>query len=200
MVNNYQENQKALQKEAHEILHELKLIDLLKKFGSPQITGSVRLGLMTCKDIDIFVKTKPDYDNFLEFVSIIFKYKKVYSLQIQDYRKSVHKNRPQGIYCGIRYLKGKNEDSIWKIDVWFMEKSDAEKTIKIVNEKLTDTKRNIILKIKNEMRKQKIWGKKISGVEVYNAVLNENIKNLKDFENYLKKKNVKVYLEKEYKI
>lgn len=45
--------QDELQQEAHKILGEIHLMNLLSKYGKPEVIGSVALGLMTWRDIDI---------------------------------------------------------------------------------------------------------------------------------------------------
>lgn len=140
---------------------------------------------MAWEDIDIVVKCEPDYDHFLDVVNLLFKEEKVYSLNIQDFRKSIHPDRPQGIYCGVQYLK--REDVFWKIDIWFLPQSSSEDVVKEVRNKLNDDTREIILTIKNEMREKTKHGKEVSGMDVYKAVLDAGVKNLEEFKEYLKK-------------
>lgn len=52
------EQQSQLQKQAKEVLQTLGLISLLKKYGDPVIVGSMSLGLMTWRDLDIEVVMK----------------------------------------------------------------------------------------------------------------------------------------------
>lgn len=197
-MSKYTKKNKLLQKEANEILSDLQLVELLKKYGRLKIVGSLALGLMSWKDIDLLVETKPSYNDCLEVVNYLFKIKKVYNLHLQDFRKSVFIDRPKGIYIGIKYLNGKTKDDLWKIDVWFMETSKTEQTLDFVKENLTNDTRKIILEIKNEIRK-KAWGKKISGLDVYKAVLSHEVKTLEEFKQYLKNQNKTVWIDKKYK-
>jgi len=44
---------KNSKRQAHEVLEALNLLHFLSKYGRPKIVGSVALGLMTWRDIDI---------------------------------------------------------------------------------------------------------------------------------------------------
>ena len=187
---NYFEKQKKLHKQADKILKDLNLMEVLKKYGNPKIVGSYALELMSWPDIDIVVVTEPNYKQYLDLVTYLFKKENVYSLNLQDFRKSIFPDRPQGIYCGISYLVKPN--IFWKIDVWFMADVKALDIVNEVKSKLTDTNREIILKIKNEMREKTKYGKEVSGIDVYQAVLDNGVKDLKGFRQYLKQQNRKL--------
>lgn len=182
----YSQEQKNLKNKAEEILKDLDLIKHLQKYGEVNFVGSYALNLIVKKDIDIVVTSSMDYQDFLEFVNYLFPLSNVYNLYLQDFRKSIHPERPQGIYCGIQYLV--KPDIFWKIDVWFLPKegNGAKKLVDWVKERLTDENRKIILKIKNEMLETK-HGKEISGMDVYKAVLEHKVTDLEGFRVYLKK-------------
>jgi len=186
---NYFEKQKKLHKQAEKILKDLNLIEVLKKYGVPKIVGSYALELMSWPDIDIVVITEPNYKHYLNLVNYLFEKEDIYSLNLQDFRKSIYPDRPQGIYCGISYIVKPN--TFWKIDVWFFPDVKAFDVINEVKSKLTDINRAIILKIKNEMREKIKHGKEISGIDVYKAVLENGVRDLEGFRQYLKKKSYK---------
>lgn len=173
----------SLQKEAKEVLDNLDLLSILNKVGEPNIVGSLELNLMSHRDIDIVVRCNPDYEKFLKIVNELFRKEEVYDMAIQDFRKSIHSNRPQGIYCKINYLR--KPDLFWKIDIWFIKHSTAEDVVDWVKPKLTDVNKKLILKIKNEMREKIKNGKQISGYKVYKAVLEYDVKDLEEFKKYL---------------
>ena len=58
--------------------------------------------------------------------------------------------------------------------------------VNAIKPKLNEENRLIILKIKNEMRDKTKHGKEVSGIDVYKAVLENGVKNLKQFRKYLK--------------
>ncbi len=183
----YIQKQDQLHSKATEIINDLELRGILSKHGQVAFVGSFALKLMSWEDVDIVVYAEPNIDNFLNTVDTIFRKENVYNINIQDFRKSIHPNRPQGLYCGISYLV--KPDVFWKIDVWFLpaEADNALKTVEWVNERLTPENRDIILSIKNEMREKTLHGKEVTGGAVYKAVLESNVKNLDGFRDYLKK-------------
>lgn len=76
----------------------------------------------------------------------------------------------------------------WKIDLWVVDKERAEGSEIYSNnilKKLTDKKRILILEIKKEYLTDKEYGKLFSSKEVYDAVLNKNVKSVKEFKNYI---------------
>lgn len=184
-TNRYITKQKLLQKEAYSILDGLDLIDFLSKFGKPTLVGSVALGLMSWPDIDIVVESQLKIEDYLETVDYLFQKEDVYSMSLQDFRKSIYSDRPQGLYCGVTYLV--KPKTFWKIDIWFLPDVKALELVENVRLKLTDENRKIILKIKNEMREKTKHGKEVSGMDVYKAVLENNVNNLSEFRKYLKK-------------
>ena len=181
----YIQKQQNLHNKANEILKDLDLISFLSKKGEVNFVGSYALGLMSWEDIDTVVNGNQNIDDYLDVVNYLFKQVNVYSLSVQDFRKSIFPNRPQGIYCGVSYLV--KPDIFWKIDIWFMEQDDktALELVNKIKSKLNDKNRETILKIKNEMKSQG-WGKVVSGMDVYNAVLDKDIKDTEQFRKYLK--------------
>ncbi len=184
-MTNYLKEQALLKKQAGNILKDLNLLPELNKYGEVNFVGSYALDLIVKKDIDIVVSTSVNYKDFLKLVDYLFPLTNIYNLTLWDFRKSIHPERPQGIYCGISYLI--KPDTFWKIDIWFMPKegNGAKQLVDWVKKRLTNDNREIILKIKNEMLNTK-HGKEISGMDVYKAVLEKNVKNLDGFRDYLK--------------
>jgi len=182
---------RKLKDKAKLILDELDIIRILKKVGRVEIVGSYALDLMSWEDIDITVTGELDYKKYLEVANYMFQKEKVYSLNLQDFRKSIYPNRPQGIYLGVKYLE--DPDIFWKIDIWFFNKGErsAKDIVEFVKENITKEKREIILNIKNKIREKTESGKEISGKEVYEAVLREGIEDLRGFKRYMTSKGFK---------
>lgn len=183
----YVQKQRILNKKALLILKDLHLIEILSKFGEVHIVGSVALGLMSWPDIDLIVLAKPNVKNFIKLVSDLFPMRLVYSMNIQDFRKSIYPNRPKGLYCGLQYIEKPN--IFWKIDIWFLLKSEdrALSMVEWVKDNMNEEMRRKILRIKNQMRDKLENGKQISGMEVYKAVIEKNVTSLTEFENIIKK-------------
>lgn len=185
LVEDYLEKQSSLQRQAEKILSDLGLISFLSKFGKPTIVGSYALSLMSWPDIDIVVVSPMKIQDYLETVTYLFPKQNIYSLSLQDFRKSIYLDRPQGLYCGISYLV--KPKTFWKIDIWFMPEAKALNLVNSVKSRLTNENRLTILKIKNEMREKTKHGKEVSGMDVYKAVLDNGVKDLEEFRKYLKK-------------
>ena len=180
----YLNKQNLLHKEAERILLELNLINFLSRLGKPTIVGSFALNLMSWPDIDIVVVSEMEIQGYLDTANYLFQKQNVYSLNLQDFRKSIYSDRPQGLYCGVCYLV--KPKTFWKIDIWFLPDAKALDLVKSVKSKLNDKNRLTILKIKNEMRESTKHGKEVSGMDVYKAVLEKGVKNLTEFRSYLK--------------
>lgn len=189
-MDSYLKRAKGLHIQATTILQDLDLVSILGKHGKVDLVGSYALELMSWEDIDVVVSSIPSYNSYLEVVGYLFDVEDVYSINLQDFRKSIHSDRPQGIYCGINYLV--KPTTFWKIDVWFVPDSPAIQIVDSVRKRLTTENRNKILQIKNEMREKTLNGKQISGMEVYEAVLDKGIDNLEDFQQFLKAKNIEL--------
>ena len=95
---------------------------------------------------------------------------------------------PQSIYLGVIY---KIDEQEWKIDIRFVLSllDRAEEYIKVTLPKLTAVNKEIILDIKNQLfLHPEYLNKKLSSVDIYNAVLDQGIKNITEFKEYLYKK------------
>lgn len=190
--------QEELQKESHQVLEKLNLVEILSKYGKPTLVGSVTLGLMTWKDIDIEVITdnpnKEDIANIASTLINLPNYR--IDLTVINNEDKHNPHTPKGIYLGIKYFDdipiqeqfGASE-KVWKIDIWFLTKENAQGAIKTkeIEEKLTDEKRKIILEIKEALATNPKYRKTIFSMDIYNAVLDNEVKNLEEFKGYLSK-------------
>lgn len=190
------DKQNALQKEAHKILEQLKLIEKLSKYGKPEIIGSLALGLMVWRDIDIEVEINDSKkENLGELVGIItlntecrIDFTIIYNAQL------IKPNLPKGTYLGIKFYdhlpikeQSSKSDKIWKIDIWFLKTENKKGSLKTweIKNKLTDDNRKIILEIKNSLWQNPKYKKIITSMDIYIAVLDKGVKNLEDFKKYL---------------
>ena len=186
--NKYIKKQDQLKKKATKILKDLKIIELLSKFGKVHIIGSYAYDLMTWEDIDTHIAVKEIKNEYAyELIEHLFENKNIYKLELQDYRKSIYSGRPQGLYCKVTYLE--KPDIFWKIDVWFFVEGndDGIKFVDWVKSNMTEEKRNTILKIKSELGERLSKTTGISGSQVVRAVLENNATNIEESEKYLKK-------------
>lgn len=176
--------EEKLHKETDEILEELDLINFLSKFGKIEIVGSYKLGLMVWEDIDIHIITeKPNKKQALYILKDLLERSKVLSVTIIDNRtKRVYPNYPEGFYIGIKY---KNNETKWKIDIWLTSEKETE-IDNLIQEKLDENNRKYILEIKSKLFDNPKYRKDILSIDIYKAVLEKGVKNLEEFQNYLK--------------
>lgn len=181
---NLLEKQNQLQKEAKQVLEDLKLLSFLSTFGKPELVGSIVTGLMTWRDIDMSIIVEPKEEDMWAIAQYIFKQENTYSVWVADYRIRVDSPFPKGLYVGVKYKKPEGE--IWKIDIWL--KQDV-KDIQATNElmkKLDATNREIILQIKHQVADHPKYRKEIFSTDIYTAVLEKGVRNIEEFTSYIK--------------
>jgi len=185
--------QDNLQKQANKILSELNLVEILSEIGEVKIVGSLALGLMVWPDIDIDVCLEEiKNEGYFKVVQYLFIQPNIKKLVISDDRNLSEdlkiRGIPQSIYLGVIY---KIDEQEWKIDIRFVLSllDRAEEYIKVTLPKLTAVNKEIILDIKNQLfLHPEYLNKKLSSVDIYNAVLDQGIKNITEFKEYLYKK------------
>lgn len=191
--------QNQLQKQAQQVLEKFDLLDLLTQYGSPEIVGSMELGLMTRRDIDIEIIVSQQNKNIIAQIAstLINKpYGRVNLAVIDNTDKAVSR-LPQGTYLGFEYygddLKpeerfGRNE-KVWTIDMWFvvLEHAVSATNTKELKNKLTDERRISILRLKSILADNPKYRKEITTMDIYNAVLGHDVEDLEGFKKYLEK-------------
>lgn len=180
---NLSKQAKDLEKEAKSVLKDTNLIKLLSKHGKVEIVGSLALGLLVWRDIDIDVVIDKNFDTDKYFRTVIelFHHKNIKDLRLIDNRTSFEINRPKSMYIGVFYQKHASEK--WKIDIRFVHKKDAY-AIDYLNEirsKLNKENRLNILKIKEAVYTHPLYGKEFSSVDIYSATLDKGITTKKEF-------------------
>lgn len=184
------QEQEKLQKEAKEVLQKLDLVNLLNKYGSTEIVGSLDYGLMTWRDIDINVATDqdPKDEDYWKIVKELFSKDRVKLLTLADNRKEEDKDRPKSMYIGLKYQIYSSD--IWKIDIRFLSKKyiTTDKTANLIKQKMTDDTKSIILEIKSQVHDDPKYHKEFSSLDIYEAVLLNRVKSLSGFKEYLESK------------
>lgn len=203
MNNNLLKLQSNLQQQAQQVLKKLKLIELLSKYGRPNIVGSMELGLMTWRDIDIEVIVKDSNKEFIaEIVATLIRMllRRIDFGLVDNRGEFNNPKTPKGIYLGLKYFPedlkpeeifGVNE-KVWKIDIHFVLSKDSQaiQMTKELASKLTEEKKKAILEIKKEVTKSPKHRKEIFTIDVYNAVLYQGVKNINEFKDYLREKGI----------
>lgn len=180
--------QDELQKEAKKVLEDLKIIEILSKFGNPKIVGSFETGLMTWRDIDIELEKEIKDEQYWEVVDKLFYEPSLKYLTLINFKNSKNPITPKGLYIGIKYWLNDKE---WKIDVWFIppRPKDSENMNEWIKDKLNDKNRRIILDVKNQIHSNPKYRRSIFSTDIYKAVIEKGIRDLDGFESYLKETN-----------
>ena len=177
-----------LQKEGMSFLKNIRLIEELSKYGDPKIVGSMDSGLMTWRDIDIEIEKEELSENdYWQAVKFIFYLTNHYhNTFIQDFRGSKNPNTPKGLYIGAKIDYEGHE---WKIDIWFFKPGDHQEPnySNWIKGKLNNENRKVILEIKDQIFENPKYRKSIFSVDIYKAVIDENVKDFEGFEKYLTK-------------
>ncbi|MBP7927784.1 hypothetical protein KAZ57_01415 [Patescibacteria group bacterium] len=191
-MNQLSETATSLKKNALKIINDWDLLNYLSKFGGAYIVGSVELDLMTWRDIDveIIADNIPTKNNAIEISGYLFNKIGVRKVTPIDYSDGDGVKKPKGLYIGAEYVD--NENNKWKVDVWLLEKDSARTKDKteMLKQKLTPEFTEIILDIKSELSTNPKYRKEITSVDVYTAVMDNGIKDIAGFKQYLSQKGV----------
>lgn len=179
-------SQKNLQR-AFEVMKELQIVETWKKFGvTANLIGSVSMGLiMKNKDIDFHVYS----DNFsiADSFGAITEFAKIDGIKNIAYGNLLD-TEEACLEWHMTYLDKKNE--LWKIDMIHILKGSfydgrMEKVAKRICEILTPELKMAILSIKNDMPS----GENVMGIEIYMAVIRDNVRNYREFAEWRKSQN-----------
>lgn len=179
-------SQKNLQR-ALEVMKELQIIETWEKFGvTANLIGSVSMGLiMKNKDIDFHVYS----DNFsiADSFGAMAEFAKIEGVKNIAYGNLLD-TKEACLEWHMTYLDNRNE--LWKIDMIHILKGSLyegkmEKVAKRISEILTPELKMKILSIKNEIPSNE----NVMGIEVYMAVIRDNINNYKEFAEWKKSRN-----------
>ena len=175
--------------EANDIIYKRGLNDILKKYGTPDYTGSFALDLMTWRDLDIYL-VNDDYDELKHFElgKEISQWYKPYKMSYRNEIITKSELLPRGLYWGV-YTNNIFPDN-WKIDIWAIDGEQAGKYAKQLNKykaKLNVENRNVILEIKYKCCKHPEYRKKFFSMDIYRAVFENRIMSISDFAPWLQK-------------
>ena len=186
--------EEELQRQAHEVLEALNLFHFLSKYGRPKIVGSVALGLMTWRDIDIDLEIAGEIraEDFWQTAKYLLAQDEVTLITLVDNRNMIEKNRPPSMYIGGKYEA--DGGAIWKIDIRFVSEQHAiaQKHIDSIGARLTDDRRRAILSIKHVVAQDPRYRTEISSVDIYEAVLAKGIMDLEGFKEQLRESGIEL--------
>lgn len=190
MENNFLELNKLIHEEADQLLYNKGLLKILKKYGTPQVTGSYDLDLMTWRDLDIYLEiTDMSPAVFFQLGRDLVELFDPVKMSFRNEKSGRNKELPLGLYWGI-YL-GNERSGAWKIDIWAVETIELKRLLSFtdqIREKLTNENRLKILEIKSRCWKDPGYRRSYNSADIYSAVTDYGISSLSEFETWLGKR------------
>ena len=176
--------------EADEILDQKGLRKILKQYGVVHITGSYSLGLMTWRDLNIYLENdRMNEDDFFRLGGEIVASFKPVKMSFRNETIAKTEGLPRGLYWGIYF--GDERKGAWKIDVWSMDKEECKKRLEFCEtlaKKISPESRMRILEIKSQCWPDPHYRKYYTSNDIYTAVLDKHANDIESFKIYLQNK------------
>ncbi len=183
--------QATLQTQAHTIIHDLAIVELLAQAGRVAQHGSSVYGLMVWRDIDFGVYTHN--------ISLQYAYKILLPLFLNPRVQRVRYLNDSGLfrpddpmqeryYFGLYYIDEQSEE--WKIDISFWLRGDEhqEPVHDAIVQQLTPETRVTILWIKDIWYRLPAYRDTVYSTDIYDAVLSHHVRTPAEFDRYLEER------------
>lgn len=179
-----------LRAEADALLHERGLQQLLEEYAPVHVTGSHALHLMIWRDLDIALDAPTmTVDQFFDLgkrITSLLSPPKMFFTNNRDHGEGSY---PRGLYWGIRL--GDIKRGAWKIDLWAFDSDECRDKIRdcaVLNNRLHDENRLVILKLKSHLWYRPQYRDTITSQDIYEAVLDFGVDTLAGFFRHLEEK------------
>lgn len=130
---------------AKDLISKMKILEVLEKYGTPLVIGSVAQEVVCDRDIDIVVETKNLRETSKKILYEFIENENFKKIQYGDFVKFPRYNRPKGFIINI--FVDDVEGNPWEFEIWILSEI---KNYKIELEKLAhrsgEEKNNIIKK------------------------------------------------------
>lgn len=173
---------------ANEILYNMNLLNILKKYGEVYIVGSYKMNLMAWNDIDIYVDNQTmDLEKLYNLSMEIFK---TFNPIWFEGKQEECKVKGANYFLGFETTCTRE---LWNIDIWFFSKETINNTIKY-NDNIIDiikdnpNMRMIITDLKKQLINSGVYGTQYSSIDVYDAVIKGKVKNVNQFFDWYRNK------------
>jgi hypothetical protein len=184
--------QDALQAEASRVIADLDLMSLLARVGRAEQVGSFVSGLMVWRDIDVAVVSPGlSTDGAWDVMRPIIARREVTRASYAN--ESGHLNtsgRPYDDrhYFVIHYETAAHDD--WKIDItfWLTDGPREQRARALALAGLPRETRICILWLKDRWHRLPTYPHEVGGTDIYDAVLEHNVRTLDDFDAYLRER------------
>jgi hypothetical protein len=189
-MNGLEKQNSAIVVEANKILYDIGLLRVLGKYGRPLPWGSYVLGLMTWRDLDMYLETgMMTEDRFFQLGGEIASLVKPQRMHYRNELIGRTPGNPEGLYWGIYVIRPEFPEE-WKIDVWAIDSkqlSARKKQFEDLKMQITPERRLTILDIKNHCWRHPEYRRGFSSMDIYRAVIEKNIKTIEGFAGWLKR-------------
>lgn len=188
--------QAELQAEAGHVIAELDLLDVLGRAGGVRLSGSAVTGLMVWRDIDLQVPSPGlSTAGAWDAVRALATHRRVYEVRFIDQSNtdnSASLPRDSRYYFQVFYRTDTGDD--WKLDVSFWLSDDSREHEVVYQEglvrRLDPESRIAILWIKSlwvesARRRDPAYGREVSSINIYDAVLEHGVRTPEEFDSYL---------------
>jgi hypothetical protein len=179
----------ALRADADALLAQHGVIDILRRYGTPHLSGSYALQLMTWRDLDIYLSTSDvSAPAFLELGRELGQALRPRKLSFTDHVNFPATEGLRGLYWGIR-----TDDLAcggWKIDIWGVTEAVCAERLsycRSLTARIDGNARQSILTIKNELCRLPAYRSTITSHQIYEAVLSGGAHTVEDFWSWLKR-------------
>jgi hypothetical protein len=169
--------QEQLQREAEGVVADLDLVALLGRIGRVRVIGSAASGLMVWRDLDISVHTSATRDEVADVVRELVAHPEVADLHFFGPHTPSGQAKDQRYYAVLHYRDWKVDLSLWTGAGPSGGFSDAA----ALRGRLDDETRLAILTIKDHWCRLDEYPDVVSGVDVYDAVLNHGVRTVEEF-------------------
>ena len=176
-----------IKKEADHLLYKNGLLTILEKYGTPHISGSYYLNLMTWRDLDIYLEVDEQSEtNFFSLGGDIASSLHPVKMHFRNELIAQTKGLPLGLYWGIYF--GNERTGAWKIDIWCVKAEECKRLMdycSTLNDKITPESSVHIMNIKSQCWTDPLYRKSYTSTDIYTAVLEKNIHTSEAFKDYI---------------
>jgi len=185
------ERQDALQVEAERLVEQLALTEMLQRAGRVERLGSSVSGLMVWRDLDFGVSCgRLSPERAWETIMPLAVHPRTTRL---EYRNEIGRLAPPELRgCGRYYFVVRHETDAneeWKVDVslWSPESPPGLHAVEL-RRRLTPETRLAILWIKDAWHRLPSYPDLVSGMDIYDAVLQHGVRTPEQFASYLRQR------------
>jgi len=162
------------------ILYQCGLLDMLHPLGEPHVIGSCRMDMMAWNDLDIDIENDGmDLDKLYRLSGKIFEAFRPTWYEAKEERT------PEGKTVWFHGFEAVVSGERWNVDLWFFDREtiqEAERFCDRIARTASAEQRAQIIAIKRGLLAKNLYSfEKFHSTDVYQAVLERNIKNLDEF-------------------